>query len=78
MTPPTSEEILLEAWKRIAPQASTEAGFPRGCWPDIARAAVEIALAGSLQAELSFRPCQAIRRSLAQPKRIIDLSQLKL
>src|SRR3954469_24395621 len=52
----TTEEILLVAWKRCAPDAVTERGFPRGFWPDVARIAVEMALQGTTEPELDFRP----------------------
>lgn len=39
-----AEAYLLAAWKRGAPMARTDTGFPRGFWPDIARVAVEMAL----------------------------------
>jgi hypothetical protein len=51
-----SEEILLAAWKHCAPAATTEGGFPRGFWPDVARVAVEIAIQGTTEPELDFRP----------------------
>lgn len=51
----TPDDILLAAWLRGAPGADTSRGFPRGFWPDVARAAVEMALAGRLDAPLSFR-----------------------
>lgn len=38
------EDYLIAAWRRGAPGADTSQGFPRGFWPDVARAAVEMAL----------------------------------
>lgn len=40
----TPDDYLLAAWRRGAPNADTSRGFPRGFWPDVARAAVEMAL----------------------------------
>jgi hypothetical protein len=51
----TADDYLLAAWLRGAPNADTSHGFPRGFWPDVARAAVEMALARDLAAPLSFR-----------------------
>lgn len=57
----TPDDYLLAAWRRGAPNADTSRGFPTGFWPDVARAAVELALAGRLDAPLSFRPTMASR-----------------
>jgi hypothetical protein len=40
----TTDDHLLAAWRRGAPNADTSRGFPRGFWPDVARVAVEMAL----------------------------------
>lgn len=53
--PLSAEEVLKAAWRRLAPAADTQ-HFPRGFWPDLARAATEFALAGRTDIELSFRP----------------------
>jgi hypothetical protein len=57
----TSENYLIAAWLRLAPNASTSAGFPRGFWPDVARVAVEMALAGDTRVALSFTPTRCER-----------------
>lgn len=51
----TPDDYLLAAWRRGAPNCDQSRGFPRGFWPDVARAAVEMALARDLTAPLSFR-----------------------
>lgn len=77
----TSDDYLLAAWKRGAPGADTSRGFPNGFWPDVARTAVELALAGRLDATLSFRPTMATRgNDYAVPERTvkgIDLGKLE-
>lgn len=55
----TADDYLLAAWRRGAPNADTSCGFPRGFWPDVARAAVEMALGQ----EVSFRQTMASRGS---------------
>lgn len=57
----TVDEYLIAAWLIGAPGAAVERGFPRGFWPDLARTAVELALAGRLDAPLSFRPTHSGR-----------------
>lgn len=59
----TVDDYLIAAWLRGAPGAATGHGFPRGFWPDVARTAVELALAGRLDAPLSFRPTMCTRGS---------------
>lgn len=79
MTVATSDDYLLAAWRRGAPGADTSHGFPRGFWPDVARAAVELALAGRLDAPLSFRPTMASRGGEEGRPTIkgLDLSKLE-
>lgn len=55
------DDYLIAAWLRGAPGADTSRGFPRGFWPDVARAAVELVLVGRLDAPLSFRQTMASR-----------------
>lgn len=77
----TAEDILLAAWKRSAPGADTSYGFPRGFWPDVARAAVEMALG----LEPSFRPTRCERgdyeegRAVFHPRTVkgLDVSKLE-
>ena len=57
----TVDEILIAAWLRGAPDADTSRGFVRGFWQDVARTAVEIALAGDVNVALSFRPTMCSR-----------------
>jgi hypothetical protein len=59
----TPDDYLIAAWLIGAPGAAVERGFPRGFWPDVARTAVELALAGRLDAPLSFRPTMCVRGS---------------
>lgn len=78
----TVDDYLIAAWKRAAPIANVERGFPRGFWPDVARAAVELALAGRLDAPLSFRPTMCSKGDWPEPvsKRIVgglDVSKLE-
>lgn len=77
----TPDDYLLAAWLRGAPGANTSRGFPCGFWPDVARTAVELALAGRLDAPLSFRPTMATRgNDYALPERAvrgIDLGKLE-
>lgn len=55
---------LIRAWKRCAPGCTADRdGFPRGFWPDVARVAVEMAMAEDPEVELSFRPTMAGTRS---------------
>lgn len=78
----TSDDYLLSAWRRAAPGADTSRGFPTGFWPDVARAAVELALASNTQVPLSFRPTMASRgdhegRPEAKTVKGLDLSKLE-
>lgn len=76
----TVDEILFEAWRRGSPNYSYPAGqFPRGFWQDVARTAVEIALAGTLDAPLSFRPTLCGNWGMDQPRPVkgIDVSKLE-
>lgn len=76
----TPDDYLIAAWLIGAPNAAIERGFPRGFWPDVARSAVELALAGRLDAPLSFRPCRCVRGSYpeeAQKVKGIDVSKLE-
>ena len=76
----TVEEILIAAWLRGAPGANTERGFPTGFWPDVARSAVELALAGRLDAPLSFRPTMCVNGDWPEPVRAVkglDVSKLE-
>lgn len=83
----TIDDYLLAAWRIGAPGAATERGFPRGFWPDVARTAVELALAGRLDAPLSFRPTKCERgsayeegRAVFPPRKVsgIDISKLEI
>lgn len=71
------DDYLIAAWLRGAPDADTSRGFPRGFWPDVARAAVEMALGQPV----SFRQTMASRgNDYALPERAvkgIDLSKLE-
>lgn len=78
----TVDEILIAAWLRGAPNALIANGFPRGFWPDVARTAVELALAGRLDAPLSFRPTMASRggdEGRSEPRTVkgLDVSKLE-
>lgn len=77
----TPDHYLLAAWQRLAPGAAIARGFPRGFWPDVARAAVELALAGDITAPLSFRPCMCAKGDwpdpLAKTVRGIDVAKLE-
>lgn len=82
----TPEEYLTAAWLRAAPGADTSRGFPRGFWQDVARAAVEMALVGNIDAPLSFRQTLATRgnayeegRSVFPQSKVrgLDLSKLE-
>ena len=55
----TVDDYLLAAWRHCAPNADTSRGWPRGFWQDVARIAVESALAGNLV--VSFNPTMASR-----------------
>lgn len=50
-----AEYYLMAAWNRIAPSSAPRSSFPTGYWPDIARTAVQMALAGSIHIELDAR-----------------------
>lgn len=50
-----AEYYLMAAWNRIAPFGEPRPSFPTGYWPDIARTAVQMALAGSIHIELDSR-----------------------
>lgn len=79
----TAEDYLIAAWLRGAPNALVEKGFPRGFWPDVARAAVEMALAGRLDAPLSFRQTMCTRDQhegkpeVSRPIKGLDVSKLE-
>lgn len=81
----TPEDYLIAAWLRLAPNASTDAGFPHGFWPDVARVAVEMALAGDTHIALSFMPTRCERgdyeegRSVFVPHTVkgLDVSKLE-
>jgi hypothetical protein len=80
-----ADDYLIAAWLRLAPGAATGAGFPRGFWPDVARAAVEMALADDTNIELSFRPTRCERgdyeegRAVFHPRLVkgLDVSKLE-
>lgn len=67
----TVDDYLIAAWLIGAPGAAVERGFPRGFWPDVARTAVELALAGRLNAPLSFRPTMCTRGSYPEERRVV-------
>lgn len=74
------DDYLLAAWLRGAPNADTSRGFPCGFWPDVARTAVELALAGDLTAPLSFRPTRCENGNGYELPRIVkglDVSKLE-
>lgn len=78
----TPNDYLIAAWLRGAPGADTSRGFPHGFWPDVARTAVELALAGRLDAPLSFRPTTSSRggdegRSEVRTMKGLDVSKLE-
>lgn len=78
----TADDYLIAAWMRGAPSANVSRGFPTGFWPDVARAAVEMSLAGSLTVPLSFRQTMCTRGDWPElaPKIIIkglDVSKLE-
>lgn len=76
----TVDDYLIAAWRISAPNAAVERGFPRGFWPDVARSAVELALAGRLDAPLSFRPTMCVRGGWPEDMRTvkgIDVSKLE-
>lgn len=77
----TPDDYLIAAWKRGAPGADTSRGFPCGFWPDVARTAVEMALAGDTNIELSFRPTMCVRGDWPEPKKTVkglDISKLEI
>ena len=53
------ETILCAAWKALAHNPKLDNGFPRGFWPDLAAVAVEMALQGTLDPQLDFRPTRS-------------------
>lgn len=79
------EDYLVAAWLRLAPGAAIERGFPRGFWPDVARTAVEMALAHDTNVELSFIPTRCVRggyeegRAVFTPRSVkgLDISKLE-
>lgn len=71
------DEILIAAWLRGAPGADISRGFPRGFWPDVARTAVELALAGRLDGPLSFRPTQSGDEPPVRIVKGLDVSKLE-
>jgi len=77
----SANDYLIAAWRRAAPGAAVERGFPRGFWPDLARAAVEMALAGDTSTPLSFRPTTCSRGDWPEPNHTvvkgIDVSKLE-
>lgn len=74
----TTDDYLIAAWLRGCPGAAVERGFPTGFWPDVARAAVELVLAGDVTASLSFRPTQCGDGEPAPRKmRGLDVSKLE-
>lgn len=78
----TPDDYLLAAWLRAAPNAIVGTQFPRGFWQDVARTAVEMALAGDINVELSFRPTMSTRGSHdglpeTRPVRGLDVSKLE-
>lgn len=77
------DDYLIAAWLRGAPTALVSNGFPRGFWPDVARAAVEMALAGRTDVELSFRQTMSGRASdegRPEPRTVkgLDISKLEI
>lgn len=78
----TVDDILFEAWRRGNPTYSyPNKRFPRGFWQDVARAAVEIALAGDLSAPLSFRQTMCGNWGMDTPRpqmvKGVDVSKLE-
>lgn len=55
----TTDEILGAAWRALAENPNMDKGFPRGFWPDLARVGVEMALQGTLEPMLDFRPTRS-------------------
>jgi hypothetical protein len=74
----TVDDYLLAAWQRAAPGITAER-FPTGFWPDVARAAVELAVAGDVNAPLSFRPTQCSNGGFEEPRKArgLDVSKLE-
>jgi len=66
MTPTCAEDYLKAAWRRLAPAANTSC-YPRGFWPDLARLAVEMALAGDTTISIDWRPTLCTRGSWPEP-----------
>jgi hypothetical protein len=66
LTDPDPDYILAQAWTSGAPQRDQSLPFPRGFWPDVARAAVYLAL-GRQPAD--FRQTQCTHGSLPEPTR---------
>lgn len=74
----TPDDYLIAAWRRGAP--NSVGAFPTGFWPDVARAAVEMALAGDVTIPLSFRQTRCETGNWDEPARTvkgIDLSKLE-
>lgn len=86
VTKMTPDDYLIAAWLRGAPGADISRGFPRGFWPDVARTAIELVLAGDLTAPLSFRPTRCVigsdyeeGRAVLRPRTVkgLDVSKLE-
>lgn len=63
---PLAEVYLKAAHKRLAPGGNLP-GFARGFWPDLARLAVEMALAEDTTLEPDWRPCMCVQGSWPEP-----------
>lgn len=66
MNNPSAEELLIAAWKLLAPNANTSRGYPRGFWPDVARVAIEMLRQGTFSPTLKFRPTTCARGSFPE------------
>lgn len=65
---PLAETYLSAAWTRLAPNRAKDMPFPRGFWPDVARVAVEMALAESTEITLTWNPTTCTSGSGLEPR----------
>lgn len=63
---PLVDVYIKAAHRRMAPGADLS-GFARGFWPDLARLAVELALAEDPDLEVDWRPTQCVRGNWPEP-----------
>jgi hypothetical protein len=67
----TTEQLLLAAWKSLAPGADTSRGFPRGFWPDVARVALEMQRQQTITPTLDFQPTTCGRGDWPEETRLV-------